>query len=149
MKRYFLVALVLFGAAAWPLAAQSVSYSFDKEADFSKFKTYKWVKIPNGQQLDELTADQLTATLDVELAKRALRKSSSDEADLYIGYQIASGKEKPSSNSNIWLDLWSGPGRQFRGGHRHDNRPFRTVDSGHVRQRDKKAGVARSGFPLD
>lgn len=110
MKRHFLVALVLFGAAAWPLAAQSVSYSFDKEADFSKCKTYKWVKVSNGQQLDELTADQLTATLDVELAKRGLKKSSSNEADLYIGYQIASGKEKPSSNSNIGLTYGAGQG---------------------------------------
>jgi len=110
MKRYFLVAFVLFLAAAWPLAAQSVSYSFDKDADFSKFKTYKWAKIPNQLQLDELTAGQLVGTLELELAKKGLKKSPSDEADLYIGYQIASGKGKQLSNSNVGLTYGAGGG---------------------------------------
>jgi len=110
MKWYFLVAFVLFATTARPLTAQSVSYSFDKDADFSKFKTYKWVKIPNAQELDELTAGQLTGTLDVELAKKGLKKSPSEEADLYIGYQITSGKEKQLSNSNVGLTYGAGVG---------------------------------------
>lgn len=110
MKKYFLLLFVLVALGAGRAAAQSVSYTFDKNADFSKFKTYKWVTIPSAQQLDELTAGQLVGTLETELAKKGLTKSKTDDADLYIGYQIASGKGKPLSNPNIGLAYGSGVG---------------------------------------
>ena len=94
MKKYLLLAYVLLVLGVGRVAAQSPSYSFDRNADFSKYKTYKWVSIESAQHLDELTADQLIGTLDVELAKRGLRKSPSGKADLYIGYQIARGNAK-------------------------------------------------------
>jgi hypothetical protein len=46
------------------------------------------VTIENSQQLDKLTEDQLIGTLQVELSKKGLIKSDSDNTDLYIGYQI-------------------------------------------------------------
>jgi len=101
MKKYFLLAYVLLALGVGRVAAQSPSYSFDRNADFSKYKTYKWVSIESAQYLDELTADQLIGTLDVELAKKGLRKSPSDNADLYIGYQIARGSAKQLDHYNI------------------------------------------------
>ena len=94
MKKYFLFAYVLLALGVSRVAAQSPSYGFDRNADFSKYKTYKWVSIESAQHLDDLTADQLIGTLDMELAKKGLRKSPSDNADLYIGYQIARGNAK-------------------------------------------------------
>lgn len=110
MKKYCLLAFVFLAVGAGRVAAQSVSHSFDKDTNFSKYKTYKWVTIPNAQQLDELTAGQLIGTLDVELAKKGLKKSQSDNADLYIGYQIASGKGKPLSNPDIGVAYGAGVG---------------------------------------
>jgi hypothetical protein len=74
--------------------AQDVRYNFDKDADFAKYKTYKWVTIKDSDHLNELTEKQITAALDAELAKKGLTKTDADNADLYIGYQTAVGSEK-------------------------------------------------------
>jgi hypothetical protein len=87
MRRIFLVLCVLLAAGAGRVAAQEVGMDFDKNADFAKYKTYKWVSIPSSEKLDEMSADQLIGTLEVELANKGLKKSTSD-ADLYIGYQV-------------------------------------------------------------
>jgi hypothetical protein len=79
-----------FAVAALALAAvvsaQSVSYNFDRSADFAAFKTYRWVEMPGGVKLDQITANQLTAALDAAMAARGLTKTDSETADLYVGY---------------------------------------------------------------
>lgn len=101
MNKYFLLAYVLLALGVGRVAAQGPNYGFARDADFSKYKTYKWVSIESAQHLDELTADQVMGTLEAELAKKGLTKSSSDKADLYIGYQIASGNEKQLNHYDI------------------------------------------------
>jgi Domain of unknown function (DUF4136) len=64
-------------------AAQDVTSNFDQGTDFSKFNTYKWVSIKNAEQVDDITARQLTAAIDAEVAKKGLMKTDSDNADLY------------------------------------------------------------------
>ena len=76
------------------LAAQDVTYNFDQSADFSKFKTYKWVEIKGGGAPDQLMDQQIKSAIDAELAKKELSKTDSDNADLFIGYQVAIGQEK-------------------------------------------------------
>ena len=94
-----LVLLLAVGAGrTW---AQTEVATFDKNTDFSKYKTYKWVNIPSSQRLDDLTADQLTGTLNVELAKKDLKKANSDKADLFIGYQIVPAKGKHLNHLNL------------------------------------------------
>jgi hypothetical protein len=94
MKKLFLFAFawLLLGISA--AVAQDVRYNFAQDVNFSKFKTYKWVSIKNADQVDAITAKQLTDTIDAELAKKGLTKTDSDSADLYLGYQTAIGTEK-------------------------------------------------------
>jgi hypothetical protein len=100
---FVLFAVVLVAAAQFPQLApmQGTTYDFDKSANFYNYKTYKWVSIPSSEQLDELTTGQLIGTLQVELAKKNLTKADSDNADLYIGYQITTGKQRPSQSEKI------------------------------------------------
>jgi len=99
---FTLFAAVLASAAQLPLPpSQSVVYDFDKNASFLNYKTYKWVSIPSTEQLDELTAGQLVGTIEVELEKKGLTKTEAENADLYLAYQIASGKRKPLQSENI------------------------------------------------
>ena len=110
MRRSFLVLCALLAVGAGRVAAQQeVGSDFDKNADFSKYKTYKWVTIPSSEKLDEMTADQLTGTLEVELAGKGLAKSASDDADLYIGYQVITPRGKPPKNFNIGTSYGSDP----------------------------------------
>ena len=113
MKKVFYLALFLCMLAARPAFAQDVTYNYDQGADFSKFKTYKWVSIKNAQQVDEITARQITAAIDAELAKKGLTKTDEDNADLYIGYQTAIGSEKQWNAFNTgwgYGPRWGGGG---------------------------------------
>jgi Domain of unknown function (DUF4136) len=89
--------------AARTAVAQDVRYDFDKDTDFLKFKTYKWVPIKGADKPDDITANQIVEAVDAELMKKGLMKTDADTADLYIGYQIAIGAEKQyTSYSTDW-----------------------------------------------
>jgi hypothetical protein len=108
MKRIALLLPLVLWFAAGTAAAQDVSYNFDQDTDFSKFKSYRWVEIKSVQQVDYATTRQITIVIDGELAKKGLLKTDSDNADLYIGYQTA------LSRQTAWMayrDGWGyGPG---------------------------------------
>jgi len=87
----FLLAAVLLVACA--SVAVDVRYNFDKNADFSSFKTYKWVALKDAPEVDNLRDKQIKDAVDSELAKRGLTKTDADSADLYLGYQAGIGTE--------------------------------------------------------
>jgi Domain of unknown function (DUF4136) len=108
--------LLMFGVVG-AAVAQDVRYDFDKNKDFSKYKTYKWVPIKGADQPDELTGKKLTAAVDAELATKGLTRTDSDSADLYLGYQTAIGTEKQFTSYNTgwgygpgWGSGWYGYG---------------------------------------
>jgi hypothetical protein len=92
MSKNALFSIVLLLMAASTAIAQDVRYNFDKDTDFSKFKSYKWVPIKDAAKVDDLRDKQIKEAVDAELAKKGLTKSDADSADLYIGYQ-AGGTE--------------------------------------------------------
>jgi hypothetical protein len=110
MRKYLLLSGLLLAVGVGQGAGQSVNVNFDNRADFNQFKTYKWVTIKDALQLDELTADQLIATVDVELAKKGLTKSKTEKADLWVGYQIARPGQKQLSHFNIGASYGSATG---------------------------------------
>jgi len=117
MKKLAILFLLLFAFGASRAGAQDVRYDFDKDKDFSKYKTYKWVPIKGADQPDELTAKRITDAVDAELATKGLTKTDSDNADLYVGYQTAVGTEKQYTSYNTgwgygpgWGGGWYGYG---------------------------------------
>ncbi len=97
MKRFFALSFVLSVVTSLLAAssvAQDVRYNFDKNADFSKFKTYKWVPIKDADKVNDLVDKQIKDAVDAELATKGLTKVEGDDANLYIGYQPAIGQEK-------------------------------------------------------
>lgn len=109
MMNYFLAAVLLLATPQFLKTNQDVSVTFDHEAQFAKFKTYKWVPVESAQHLDDLTADQLVGTCNAELAKKGLKKLD-DKADLYIAYQVAQGNEKKMSHFDLGATYGSGAG---------------------------------------
>ena len=105
------VLLLLAGMAA----AQDVRYNYDKAADFTKYKTYKWVEIKTSDK-DELIDNQIRATIEAELAKKGLTKTDSDSADLYIAYQTAISTEKQVNSFSSDFGYGGGWGRYGRYG---------------------------------
>ena len=113
MKRVFCFSIVLLLVAAASALAQDVRYNFDKNTDFSKFKTYKWVSIKNADHANDLVDKQIKDALDAELARKGLSKVEGDTADLYIRYQTAVGQEKQFNSYNT---DWGYGGGWYRGG---------------------------------
>ena len=114
MKRpsFLIIAFLLM---AVPAAAQDVRYDFDRDKDFSKYKTYKWVSIKDAELPDELTRKALTDAIDSQLAGKGLTKTDSDNADLYIGYQTALGQEKQFTSYNTGWGYGPGWGAGWYG----------------------------------
>jgi hypothetical protein len=90
---------------------QDVRYNFDKDTDFSKFKTYKWVAIKGAQKVDDLVDKQIKESIDAELAKKGLQKVEGEDANLFVAYQPALGTEKEFTSYNSDWGYGGGWGR--------------------------------------
>jgi hypothetical protein len=124
MKKNALFSIALLFLAASTAIAQDVRYNFDKDTDFSKLKTYKWVTIKDASKLDDLRDKQIKDAVEAELAKKGLTNTEADTADLYVGYQAGIGTEKQFTSYNTgwgygpgWYGGgWYGGGGVYGGG---------------------------------
>ena len=116
MKRIALFSSALFLLAAGTALGQDVRYNFDKQANFSEFKTYRWVPIKDAAQLDDLRDKQVKETVDAELAKKGLAKTEAETADLYIGYQAGINTEKQYTSYDTGWGYGPGWGGGWYGG---------------------------------
>lgn len=103
MRKWALFATGVFALAASSAFAQDVRYNFAKDVDFSKYKTYRWVRIQNAEQIDDITAGDITSAINAGLATKGLTRVDTDNADLDLGYQTAISSEKQlNSFSSGW-----------------------------------------------
>jgi uncharacterized protein DUF4136 len=100
------IALFAYGSAM----AQEVTYNFAPGTDFSKFKTYKWVKIDGVEYPNQILDQQIKQSIDSQLAVKGFTKSDSDNADLFVGYQLSIAQEKQ------WNAYGGGAGWRMGGG---------------------------------
>ena len=91
--------------------AQDVRYNFDRSADFSKLRTYKWVQVKEAAQLNPMADQQVKAAIDAELSRKGLAKVDGD-ADLLVAYQPAINQEKEFNSYSTGF----GPGWGYGGG---------------------------------
>ena len=116
MKRFLILLVVTLPLAVGNSLAQDVRYNFDKNADFSKFKTYKWVPIKDAAKVSDLVDKQIKDAIDAELATKGLTKAEGDDANLYIGYQPAVGEEKQFTSYSTGWGYGPGWGGGWYGG---------------------------------
>jgi hypothetical protein len=98
------------------VAAQDVRYNYLQGTDFSKYRTYKWVRVPNAQYPNQILDDQIKQSLDAQMSMRGLAKTESDSPDLYVMYQLAIDKEKQWNAYNTGGDSWGWGGWRGWGG---------------------------------
>ncbi len=80
---------VIICIAALSACSFKTGYNFDREANFSKYKTYKWVDVKGGtDKLNDIERRQVEAALERSLAAEGFTKTDSDTADIYAGYQV-------------------------------------------------------------
>lgn len=99
--RLFCIACLLLTASS--VLSQDIHYSFDDTANFSKFRTYKWVTLKSEAPIDELTDQQIKAALDAAFARKGLTKVDGDSAaDLLIGYQTTGQYDEGFAGTPGW-----------------------------------------------
>jgi len=98
-----LAAVILF--TCMPAAAQDVKYNFLAGTDFSKYKTYKWVRVPDVQYPNQILDSQIMQAIDAQLAAKGLSKTE-DNPDLYVAYQAAVNQEKQWNSYSTGGDMW-------------------------------------------
>jgi hypothetical protein len=92
------------------VVAQEVRTNYMPGTDFAKYHTYKWVSIGNGAHPNQIVNQEIMQAIDSQLATKGLTKTDSDQANLYIGYQVAVDKEKQ------WTAFGTGGGWGWGGG---------------------------------
>jgi Domain of unknown function (DUF4136) len=103
-----LVGVVLLACSS--AMAQAVTYNAAPDANFSKFKTYKWVRIDRVEYPDQIIDSQIKQSIDAQLASKGFAKSENDNADLYVAYQLSINQEKQ------WNAYGGGMGWRMGGG---------------------------------
>ncbi len=96
-------------------SAQDVSYNFDQKADFTKFKTYKWVTVKDAQQPDELTVKMIVQAIETQLTAKGLTKTDAANADLLVAYQVAVNKEHEVTSFSTGYAMGPGWGGRYYG----------------------------------
>lgn len=110
--RIILPALMLVTASL----AQDVRYNFAAGQDFSKYKSYAWVRPKGADQLNDLADQQLKTTVDAELAQKGLTRTEDTKADLFLAYQVALGQEKQFTSFDSGWGYGPGWGGGWYGG---------------------------------
>jgi hypothetical protein len=96
--------LLLFVHAA--VSAQDIRYNSLPGTDFSKYKTYKWVRVPNAQYPNQILDKQIMQAIDSQLATKGLSPTEGDNPDLYVTYQAAVNQEKQWNSYSTGGDMW-------------------------------------------
>jgi len=103
LGKSLLMFVFLFALMACKTVPVEVRYNFDKDADFSKFKTYKWVTLKDAAKIDDVRDKQIKTVVDAELARKGFDKTDADTADLYLAYQAGiETQQQFSSYKSDW-----------------------------------------------
>jgi len=113
LKLAGIAVLILMGFIS--ASAQDIKYNFLPGTDFSKYKTYRWARVPNAQYPDQIIDTQIVQAIDSQLGLKGLTKGNDETADLVVTYQVAVNSEKQwnsfSTGDGAWgYGRWGGWG---------------------------------------
>ncbi len=96
--------LILLGSVS--VTAQDIKYNFLPGTDFSKYKTYRWARVPNVQYPDQIIDSQIVQAIDSQLALKGLSKGNDETANLVVTYQVAVNSEKQWNSFSTGDTMW-------------------------------------------
>ena len=87
------VIAITMGVCASGLA-QKVRYNYLPGTDFSKYKTYRWVRIQNVEYPSEILDERIKRSIDAQLAAKGFTRTETGTPDLLAIYQAAVNHER-------------------------------------------------------
>ena len=127
----FRMSLVTALLLAWCVvaSAQEIRFNYVQGTDFSRYKTYKWVKIPNVQYPNQILDEQIMRAIDAQLALKGLTKTD-ENPELYVTYQVAVNQEKQWNSYSTGGDYWGWGGWGGWGGMSSSTTTSKTINIG-------------------
>lgn len=108
MRIATIAATACLALAGTVVFAQSVTYDFDRSADFTKFKTYTWVRGTNLN--DELNHKRIMRAVDVQLSARGFsRVEASGNPDVLVAYHASFDRDLEINASGWGGYRFAGP----------------------------------------
>ena len=95
--------LMVWSVAA---AAQDIRYNSKPGIDFSKYKTYKWARVPKADYPNQILDGQIMQAIDSQLSLKGLSKTEDDNADLIVTYQAAVNQQREWNSYSTGGDMW-------------------------------------------
>ena len=100
----FISAVVL--AVSANALAQNVRYNFLRGTDFTKYKTYRWVKLDQIEYPTEDVDQKIRHSIDAILTERGLKRVDEGEADLLAIYQATISREREWNAYRAGAEYW-------------------------------------------
>jgi hypothetical protein len=87
-------------------AAQDIRYNSKPGTDFSKYKTYKWARVPKADYPNQILDGQIMQAIDSQMSLKGLSKTEDDNADLIVTYQAAVNQQREWNSYSTGGDMW-------------------------------------------
>ena len=94
-KIYVLVLAVLIGACS----SVKVTYDYDRNADFGKYKTYAYSEDVKNMEVGQLVLDRIVNAVDAEMAAKGFTKSESPDLLVDMHLKTATRTEAVANNT--------------------------------------------------
>ncbi len=111
MKRIF---FVVFLAALTACSTLKVTYDYDGQADFAKYKTYAFSEDALKLPVDQLNRDRILKAIETELAAEGLSKS--DNPDVLVDVHVKAQQKTEATATTTGGGMYGGPWRYGYGG---------------------------------
>lgn len=98
--------LVFSLAAMTSCSTLKVSYDYDKQADFAKYKTYAFSEDALNLPIEQLNRDRVLRAVENELAAKGFSKS--DSPNVLIDLQVKAKKEVEATATNTGGGMYGG-----------------------------------------
>ncbi len=103
-KIFPIALLILIGCVS--ASAQDIRYNFLPGTDFTKYKTYKWARVPKADYPNQILDGQIMQAIDAQLALKGLTKATGEDSDLIVVYQAAVNQEKQWNSYSTDMGGW-------------------------------------------
>ena len=96
MKKSLHITMAIFAVLVFSALglAQDTTFNYMPGTNFSQFHTFKWVTIPGGVHTNQIVDQEIQNAVVSQLTSKGLTQTQDDNADLYVGYQVAVDQEK-------------------------------------------------------
>jgi hypothetical protein len=106
----FVIAILLLFSSCSTIYVKT---DFDRDADFSVYKTYSWIPDKNRTQRNKLMEDQLIrkhiySAVDRELAEMGFEKTDGQRADILVTFYIGTKKKVDVTHYGYGYGRWGG-----------------------------------------